>query len=191
MTLSQSASSSTSAVVARQRILVTGTAGFIGFSLARRLLGDGHVVCGIDGMTPYYDVALKRRRHSILRESNNFTAHEFMLEDASATLDAAQSFAPFMGARASDAGFAVGFGALSHSQHRRRRARRPHNLCGDHREASRARSKNEMPPMQTGDMPATSARADLLKAPTGFKPHTSVDEGVKRFVEWYREYQTV
>ncbi len=38
------------------RVLVTGTAGFIGFHLARRLLDDGHVVTGVDGMTDYYDV---------------------------------------------------------------------------------------------------------------------------------------
>src|SRR5262249_39700686 len=36
------------------RFFVTGTAGFIGFHLARRLLADGHVVQGIDGLTPYY-----------------------------------------------------------------------------------------------------------------------------------------
>ena len=40
--------------------LVTGTAGFIGFHVARRLLRDGHTVVGFDGVTPYYDVKLKR-----------------------------------------------------------------------------------------------------------------------------------
>ena len=44
------------------RILVTGTAGFIGFHLARRLLDDGHEIVGIDGMTPYYDVNAQNRR---------------------------------------------------------------------------------------------------------------------------------
>ncbi len=42
------------------RFLVTGTAGFIGFHLARRLLQAGHEVVGVDGLTDYYDVALKR-----------------------------------------------------------------------------------------------------------------------------------
>lgn len=65
------------------RILVTGTAGFIGFHLARRLLRD-HDVVGVDGMTPYYDVGYKRRRHDILAESPRFSAHEVMLEDADA-----------------------------------------------------------------------------------------------------------
>ncbi|MFH5925880.1 SDR family NAD(P)-dependent oxidoreductase [Roseomonas xinghualingensis] len=61
--------------------LVTGTAGFIGFHLARRLLADGHDVTGVDGMTSYYDVELKRRRHAMLKEHSRFHAHEFMLED--------------------------------------------------------------------------------------------------------------
>ncbi|MFW7266472.1 NAD-dependent epimerase/dehydratase family protein [Gluconacetobacter sp. Hr-1-5] len=66
------------------RILVTGTAGFIGFHVARRLLEDGYTVIGIDGMTDYYDVALKRQRHAILHLFGKFTSHEFMLEDARA-----------------------------------------------------------------------------------------------------------
>lgn len=61
--------------------LVTGTAGFIGFHLAKRLLADGHAVSGIDGLTPYYDVKLKQQRHELLGRSNGFTAHVLMLED--------------------------------------------------------------------------------------------------------------
>ncbi len=64
------------------RILVTGSAGFIGFHLAQRLLADGHTVCGVDGMTPYYDVALKEARHAQLERSSGFSGHVGMLEDA-------------------------------------------------------------------------------------------------------------
>jgi len=63
------------------RFLITGTAGFIGFHLARRLVADGHEVQGIDALTPYYDVELKKRRHAILSGSNRFTAHVAHLED--------------------------------------------------------------------------------------------------------------
>lgn len=70
------------------RVLVTGTAGFIGFHLAKALLAAGDVVHGYDGMTPYYDVALKRRRHAMLFEMPGFGATEGMLEDQ-ATFDAA------------------------------------------------------------------------------------------------------
>jgi len=69
------------------RILVTGSAGFIGFHVARRLLKDGHEVVGVDGMTPYYDVGLKRSRHDLLRSLPGFEPHEFMIEEGSALAD--------------------------------------------------------------------------------------------------------
>jgi UDP-glucuronate 4-epimerase len=61
--------------------LVTGTAGFIGFHLAKRLLDDGHFIVGIDGMTSYYARELKQRRHDILVRSNRFLPIIGMLED--------------------------------------------------------------------------------------------------------------
>jgi UDP-glucuronate 4-epimerase len=63
------------------RFLITGSAGFIGFHLAKRLLADGHMVCGIDAMTPYYDVRLKEQRHAILMQFGGFAAHVARLED--------------------------------------------------------------------------------------------------------------
>src|ERR1700704_1084092 len=66
------------------RILVTGSAGFIGFHMARRLLDEGHEVVGVDGFTPYYDRILKLRRHAILLERPGFSGHEAMLEDFAA-----------------------------------------------------------------------------------------------------------
>ncbi len=76
------------------RVLVTGTAGFIGFHLARLLLEEGVTVHGLDGMTDYYDVALKRRRHEILSAMEGFTATETMLEDRAALDAAVDAFAP-------------------------------------------------------------------------------------------------
>lgn len=64
------------------RYLITGTAGFIGFHLTKRLLQQGHEVTGIDGMTPYYDVKLKEDRHAQLEQFDGFRAHRCMLEDA-------------------------------------------------------------------------------------------------------------
>jgi len=76
------------------KYLVTGTAGFIGFHVAKLLISQGHEVAGIDGMTPYYDVQLKRRRHQALLQSPNFTAHEFLLEDAARLSETYAAFAP-------------------------------------------------------------------------------------------------
>lgn len=64
------------------RFFITGTAGFIGFHLANRLLGDGHTVTGFDGLTPYYDVELKRCRHAMLARHQAFTPIVGQLEDA-------------------------------------------------------------------------------------------------------------
>ncbi|MCM2560926.1 GDP-mannose 4,6-dehydratase [Lutimaribacter sp. EGI FJ00015] len=71
-----------------RKAFITGTAGFIGYHLARSLLDEGWQVAGFDGMTDYYDVTLKRRRHAMLRQHPHFTATEAMLEDTAA-LDAA------------------------------------------------------------------------------------------------------
>lgn len=46
-------------------------------------------------------------------------------------------------------------------------------------------------PLQPGDVPATYADIDALKADIGFEPKTPLEEGVKRFVAWYREYYKV
>ena len=76
------------------RVFVTGSAGFIGFHLSRLLLEEGHAVHGYDGMTDYYDVALKRDRHALLHRHDGFAATEAMLEDAAALDAAIDAFAP-------------------------------------------------------------------------------------------------
>lgn len=65
-------------------ILVTGAAGFIGFSLARRLLSHGHTVVGLDNVNDYYDVNLKRDRLKRLQEHARFQFHQLSLEDRAA-----------------------------------------------------------------------------------------------------------
>lgn len=73
-----------------RRALVTGSAGFIGFHLCRRLLDDGWQVTGLDGMTAYYDVTLKERRHAMLRQSQGFRAVEGLIETPGLVADLAQ-----------------------------------------------------------------------------------------------------
>lgn len=76
------------------RVFVTGTAGFIGFHLAKLLLEEGFVVHGYDGMTDYYDVTLKQRRHQMLLQTPNFTATEGMLEDVDLVDQITDDFKP-------------------------------------------------------------------------------------------------
>jgi len=76
------------------RVFITGTAGFIGYHLAALLLDEGVEVHGLDGMTDYYDVSLKRRRHQMLLQKPGFTATEAMLEDQEALDRAVDACAP-------------------------------------------------------------------------------------------------
>jgi len=63
-------------------ILVTGTAGFIGFHLTRWLLDRGDTVIGLDNLNSYYDVRLKRDRLMLLEQEKNFNFIEANLEDS-------------------------------------------------------------------------------------------------------------
>jgi UDP-glucuronate 4-epimerase len=76
------------------RVLITGTAGFIGFHLAKLLLADGIQVHGYDGMTDYYDVKLKQKRHAMLLQSEGFSVTEGMLEDEALLWSVAEEFKP-------------------------------------------------------------------------------------------------
>lgn len=57
-------------------ILITGTAGFIGFHVSQHLLKNNKKIIGIDNLNSYYDVNLKLKRLEQLKQSSQFTFHE-------------------------------------------------------------------------------------------------------------------
>lgn len=61
--------------------LVTGSSGFIGYHLCRRLLDEGWRVHGIDNLSDYYEVSLKERRQEMLSQSPAFSVTTASVED--------------------------------------------------------------------------------------------------------------
>ncbi len=53
------------------------------------------------------------------------------------------------------------------------------------------KAKKNFMPMQAGDLQVTFADVDNLKTDTGFRPETSIDDGIRKFVAWYRSYYGV
>ncbi|HEC12890.1 MAG TPA: NAD-dependent epimerase [Acidiferrobacteraceae bacterium] len=63
------------------RVMITGAAGFIGSTLAHRLLDRGDEVVGIDNLNDYYDVNLKKARLKRLQDKNGFTFEQLDIVD--------------------------------------------------------------------------------------------------------------
>ncbi|WP_448663727.1 SDR family NAD(P)-dependent oxidoreductase [Sphingomonas sp. CJ20] len=77
-----------------KRVLVTGSAGFIGFHTCSLLLQQGATVLGVDSFSDYYDVGLKEARTDILRNHPQFSLARVSIEDAQAFGDAWRAFRP-------------------------------------------------------------------------------------------------
>ncbi|MBP5284908.1 MAG: GDP-mannose 4,6-dehydratase [Kiritimatiellae bacterium] len=76
------------------KILVTGTAGFIGFNLASRLLREGDEICGVDNFNDYYDVSLKEARNRQLEKNAAFRVRRVDLADMEALKKVFGEFEP-------------------------------------------------------------------------------------------------
>ena len=75
-------------------VLVTGAAGFIGSTLANRLLERGDEVIGIDNLNDYYDVELKKARLNLISSYENFTDIRINIEDREAVFDVFKKYKP-------------------------------------------------------------------------------------------------
>ena len=75
-------------------ILITGTAGFIGYHAAAEFLRRGWQVAGIDNFNDYYDVKLKRDRDALLRKDPAFTPYEFDICDFTRLQEVFAEFRP-------------------------------------------------------------------------------------------------
>lgn len=76
------------------KILVTGAAGFIGSTLAHRLLDRGDEVLGVDNLNDYYDVSLKQARLSRLTAREGFTFEQLSIEDKASFDKAYKNYGP-------------------------------------------------------------------------------------------------
>lgn len=77
-----------------RKILITGSAGFIGFHLAQLMLREGWQVLGVDCLSDYYDVNLKKRRHAMLAQNEGFSSLEVDIREFAALEGPVMEFAP-------------------------------------------------------------------------------------------------
>jgi len=78
----------------KNKLIVTGAAGFIGFHLCKSLLKDNYEILGLDDINSYYDVSLKNDRLNILQKKSNFTFSKLDIADYSALSNAFINFKP-------------------------------------------------------------------------------------------------
>ena len=76
------------------RIFITGSSGFIGFHLSKKLLDKGHSVHGFDSMNNYYDVKIKKARYKILNKYKNFVFTKGKIENQKILSNSIEKFKP-------------------------------------------------------------------------------------------------
>ena len=165
------------------KILLTGAAGFIGMTTSLRLLARGDEVVGLDNLNDYYDVTLKQRRLDRLTPSANFQFVKMDVADRAAAAnpaydpvqaDPATSSAPY---RVFNIGNNNPVPLL--------------DFIACIEDALGKKAEKRLLPLQDGDVPATYANTDALRDWVGFVPGTSIQDGIARFVAWYRDYYKV
>ena len=197
------------------KILVTGSAGFIGFHTSKRLLERGDEVIGLDNLNDYYDVSLKNARLAQLQKMAGFAFYRMDLADRKGV---AGLFASEMPQRvinlAAQAGVRysienpyayvdtnlVGFvNILEGCRHQGVEhlvyassssvygANTTLPFSALENCLGKTAEKNFLP-LQPGDVPDTWADVDDLTADVGYRPSTPVEGGVSWFVDWYLHF---
>ena len=64
-----------------KNILITGCLGFIGYHLSNKLINNDYKIIGIDNMSDYYDINLKKSRLNILESNDNFIYYNIDIEN--------------------------------------------------------------------------------------------------------------
>src|SRR5699024_7216533 len=77
-----------------KRILITGSIGFIGYHLAKKMLDFGTSVIAIDNMNNYYDVSLKETRLNKLKNYNNFSFIEYDVSNKDKIMEVFEEYCP-------------------------------------------------------------------------------------------------
>ena len=77
-----------------KKILITGSAGFIGFHLSKRLLQEKFIIHGVDALTPYYDINLKKNRNDILQAHKNYSFSKVRIENEKKIKNIFKEFKP-------------------------------------------------------------------------------------------------
>src|SRR5690625_4773167 len=78
----------------KNNILITGSAGFIGYYLSKKLLDKGYKVIGFDNLNDYYDVNLKHHRLKKLKPYDNFTFIKGDISDCATVDQVFQEYKP-------------------------------------------------------------------------------------------------
>ncbi len=80
--------------MAGRKILVTGSAGFVGMHVAQALLHRGATVLGVDNFSDYYDVTLKEQRNAVLTACPGFSVARVSIDDMAAFAPVWEAFTP-------------------------------------------------------------------------------------------------
>jgi nucleoside-diphosphate-sugar epimerase len=168
---------------------------FIGYHTARALLSRGDEVVGIDNLNHYYDVNLKHARLEILRQEARFEFMQIDLSDRDFTYidDLVRSIVGVLDNTAEPDPSWIN---LAPNPVRSREPYRLYNLGNQQpiellkyievleKGPGRTAKKNLLP-MQSGDVPDTWADVGPLITDIDYQPDTSIEEGIKQFVNWY------